>query len=209
MKKWFKNPQNIIVQTAKSRWGIWILFLCAFADASFLPLPSTTFFLFLIAFNTEKASEYIFSVTLGISSGALLAYFAGNFVWLGPDGEHTAFCKFLFNHFPWFSEDAYIKINTLYTKWNFWILGAVALTPIPYGIFAAFSGVSEINIFIFLLTTILSHTIKFSFLALATLNAGELIRKLSVIKWKPHVMITSFFIGIAVFISNTFKNLFQ
>jgi len=199
----------MIVQSATSRWSIWILFLCAFADASFLPLPSTTFFIFLIAFNNKRASEYIFSVIIGISSGALLAYFVGSFVWFGPDGEYTAFSQFLINHVPGYSEDGYIKINAFYTQWNFWILGAAALTPIPYGIFAVFSGVSEINVFIFLLTTILSHTIKFSFLALATLKAGEQIRKLSVIKWKPHVMITSFFIGIAVFISNTFKNLFQ
>lgn len=209
MKNRHKNLPNWITQAADKKWTTWALFLCSFADASFIPFPSSTFFLLLITLNTKKVSEYIISATLGILSGALVAYSVGHFVWFGPHGEYTGFSQFLFNHAPGFSEDAYFKIYILYTQWNFWLLCVASLTPIPYGIFAVFSGVFEINIFIFLFTTLISHVIKFSILALAALKIGEQIRKLAANNWKPLAQITSVFIGILIFISNTFKNMFQ
>ncbi len=209
MKNWSKNLQIWIVQVANTKWGIWALFLCSFADASFLPLPTSTFFLLLITLNTQKVSKYIISGTLGILSGALMTYFVGYFVWFGPHGEYTVFSQFLFNHAPGFSENAYNEINNLYKQWNFWLLYAAAFTPVPYGIFAVFSGVFEVNIFVFLFTTLISHIIKFSFLALVTLKIGEKIRKLASYNWKPLAMIASVIIGIVLFISNAFKNLFQ
>ena len=209
MKNWSKNLQLWIMQVADTKWGTWSLFLCAFADASFLPLPVSTFLLLLITLNTKKVSEYIISGTLGILSGALMAYFAGYFIWFGPHGEYTGFSQFLFNHAPGFSEDAYNEINNLYTQWNFWLLCAAASTPIPYGIFAVFSGVFKINIFVFLFTTLVSHIIKFSFLALITLKIGEKIKNLAAYNWKPLKQVASAYIAIVLFISNTIKNLFQ
>jgi hypothetical protein len=44
---------------------------------------------------------------------------------------------------------------------------------------------------------------------LAILKTDEQIRKMDVYDWKPYAGITSIVIGIAVFISNTFKNLFR
>ncbi len=201
--------QNWVVQTAKSKWGTWILFLCAFADGSFLPMPTATFFLLLITLNTKKASEYIISGTLGMLSGALMTYFAGYYLWFGPHGEYTQLSQILFNHVPGFSEDAYSRINILYKRWNFWVLFVAALTPIPYGIFAVFSGVFKINVLVFLITTFISHAIKLSFLALATLKISYQIKKVVSYNWKTPALITSVFIGIGIFISNTIKNLFQ
>lgn len=167
------------MQVADKKWGTWALFLSSFADASFLPFPTATFFLLLITLNTKKVSEYIISGTLGMLSGSVIAYIVGYFVLFGPHGEYTGFSQFLFNHVPGFSEGAYNNINNLYTQWNFWLLCAAAFSPVPYGVFAVFSGVFEINIFIFLITTLTSHLIKFSFLALVTLKSGEQIRKLT------------------------------
>jgi membrane protein YqaA with SNARE-associated domain len=172
-------------------------------------MPSSTFFLLLITLNNKKASEYIISGTLGILAGALMTYLVGYFVWFGPNGEYTGFSQFIFNHAPAFTEDSYNEINILYTHWNIWLLFAGALTPIPYGIFAFFSGVFETNVFVFLFTTLISHIIKFSFLALATLKIGEQIKKLVAYNWEPLAKITSVFTGLVVFISDTSKSLFQ
>jgi membrane protein YqaA with SNARE-associated domain len=209
MKSRHKNLPIWITQFAEKKWTTWALFLCCIADASFIPFPTSTFFLLLVTLNTKKVSEYIISGTLGIVSGALMAYLVGQYVWFNPHGEYTGFSQFLFNHAPGFSEDTYNKISILYTQWNFWLLCVAALTPIPYGIFAVFSGVFEINIFIFLFTTLTSHVIKFSLLALAALRIGEQFRKLSAYNCKPRAQITSVFIGIIILISNIFQILFQ
>ena len=209
MRKRTKNLQKRVMQVSGTKIGTLALFLCSFADASFLPLPATTFFLLLITLNNSKAAEYTISATMGILSGALITYFIGNYLWYGPAGGNTGLSLYLFDQVPGFSEDIFNKINILYAKWNIWLLFAAVLTPIPYSVFAVFSGMFEINIFVFIFTTLLSHAIKFSFLALTTLKAGEQIRKLTGFAWKPLALITSAFSGMVLFISNTFKNIFQ
>jgi membrane protein YqaA with SNARE-associated domain len=207
MKNWFEKLKTGITQLANTKWGTWALFICALADASFIPLPTSTFFLLLIALNGRKSAEYIFSATIGTLAGALIAYTVGHFAWFGQDGEYTGFVHFLFNHAPGFSENVYNNIHILYSKWDFWLLFAAASTPIPYGIFAIFSGVFEVNIFTFLFATFISQGIKFVILALASLKLGQLIRKPDLVNWKPVALITSAFNVMVIFISNGFKNL--
>ena len=181
--------------------GTFALFICAFADASFLPLPVTTFFLILILLNTRMIFKYIFFVVLGTLTGALAGYSAGHFAWLKPDGNFTGVVQFLFNNIPGFSVGVYEKVHILFTKWDFWILCAATTTPLPYGIFSVTSGVFGINIFIFFFTTLVCQTIKFSFLALLTTKLGPEATRMMKLNWKP-VAVLTVCILIAIAVSN-------
>jgi membrane protein YqaA with SNARE-associated domain len=209
MKEWFTDLKIRVAQLADTKWGTGALFIFAFADASFLPLPITTFFLLLVALKACKSIEYTISVTFGTLAGAFFAFFIGQVAWFAPDGEYTGLAQFVFNHFPGFSENAYNKLHVIFTKWNIWVLFAAAPTPVPYGILALFSGIFEVNIIIFLFATLISQGIKFIFLAFMTLKLRVFIRRLSVSSWRPVVFLTSVCIAIVLFTSNTFKNLFQ
>lgn len=197
MNNWFKRLYSKCLQLANTKWGILVLFLCAFADASFLPLPVTTFFLILILLNTRMVFKYSFFVILGTLAGSLAGYAVGHFVWLKPDGEFTGVVQFLFKNIPGFSAGAYEKVHSLYTKWDYWILCVAAITPVPYGVFSISSGVFEINVFIFLFTTLITQTIKFTFLALVTTKLGSEVKKLMEFNWKPVAIITSVSVFIA------------
>jgi membrane protein YqaA with SNARE-associated domain len=207
MKDWFKKLHIWSLELADTKWGASALFIFAFADASFLPLPTSTFFLLLIALNIKKVPEYIVSGTLGTLTGAFAAYIVGHFAWFDPNGQYTGFVHFLFNHIPGFTESGYNDIHILYTKWGFWLLCIAAATPIPYGIFSVFSGVFEVNVFIFLFATFISQGIKFTLLALVSLKLGPVIRNLTPVNWKPVTMIITVFNITIIFISNFFKNL--
>src|SRR5664280_389389 len=185
MKDWIGSLQQRISEPANTKLGMFILFISAMADASFLPLPITTLFLFLILLNSKMIHKYVYFVVLGTLSGAMAGYLFGHFAWLKSDGEFTGAVQFLFNNIPGFSPGAYQKVHDLFTKWDFWILCAATITPLPYGMFSVSSGVFDVVIIIFLLTTLVCQTIKFSFLALLTMKLGPEVKRMMKVNWKP------------------------
>jgi membrane protein YqaA with SNARE-associated domain len=181
----------MLANLAGTKWGTWALFICAFADASFLPMPVTTFFLILLVLNTRMTFKYVGLAVAGTLAGAMTGYSIGHFLWLKPDGEFTAAVQFIFNHIPGFSQDVYERVHVLYTRWNFWILCAATATPLPYGMFSVTSGVFDINIFIFSLATLFCQGIKYLFLTFITLKLGSLTRRFKDLNWKPVAIITT------------------
>ena len=154
MKEVFKRLNNWILKWANTKWGAWALFLCAFADASILGLPTPMLFLALALLNIKKAYKYALFGILGTLSGSIAGYSIGHFAWLDTNGEFTGLAQFLFNNIPGFSEAGYNKIHILYAKWDFWILFIAAALPLPYKIFSISSGVFDINLFIFCIATL-------------------------------------------------------
>jgi membrane protein YqaA with SNARE-associated domain len=200
MKNWFEKLHAWISNLATTKWGSFALFICAFADASFLPLPVTTFFILLILLNTRKIFKHLFFVIVGTFTGALAGYTIGHFAWFGANGEFSGVVQFLFNNIPGFSQEIYEKVHYMYTKWDFWILSAAAATPLPYGMFSVTSGVFNINVFIFLITTLISQGIKFLFLAILTIKLGSQVKKLMELNWKPLAIIVSISVVIAILV---------
>jgi membrane protein YqaA with SNARE-associated domain len=185
MRTWFERLHFQFLRLANEKWGTLTLLFFAFADASFFPLPVTTFFLILILMNPKKTLIYSFFVVSGTFAGALGGYFTGHFVWLDVNGEITRFAHFLLTYIPGFSSDFYSKAGFLYEKWGFWILSFASITPIPYGVFSILSGVFEINIIVFSSATLICQGIKFSLLALLALKSGNWVKKLQWFKIKP------------------------
>jgi len=198
MNNWFKKFHVWSLQWANTKWGTWSLFICAFADASFLPLPTPMFFLALALLNITKTYKYALFATLGTLSGAIAGYSIGHFAWINMHGEFTGLAQFLFNNIPGFSEEIYNKIHILYSKWDFWILFIASSLPLPYKIFSISSGVFDINIFIFCIATLISQGIKFFLLALLIIKLGSEVKKLLEFNLKPIAIIATACIAIAI-----------
>ena len=141
MRKYFKNFNDWILKLTDSKWSGWVLATSTILDASFLPLPTSTLFLLLVGQNPRKVKDFFLLATLGTMTGALLTYFAGHFASYSPEGGYSGIVQFLFHHVPGFSVDFYSKVQFLYNKWGSMLLFGASFTPIPYGIFAIFSGV--------------------------------------------------------------------
>jgi membrane protein YqaA with SNARE-associated domain len=204
MKNWFKRLHVWSLQWANTKWGIWALVICAFADASFFGLPTPILFLALALLNIKKAYKYALFGTLGTLAGAIAGYSIGHFAWLNTNGEFTRLAQFLFNNIPGFSEAGYDKIHILYAKWDFWILFVAAALPLPFKIFSISSGVFDINILIFCIATLISQGIKFFLLAILTIKLGPEVKKLFEFKWKPVAIIATAIVAIAIVIIKVF-----
>jgi membrane protein YqaA with SNARE-associated domain len=197
------NIQELI--QANTRYAISVLFFMAFADAAFLPVPVTTFFIFLVLMYNTRAIHYTLSITLGTIAGAVAGYSIGHFALLNAQGDTSSFLQFLFNHIPGFSGDGFARIQTLYSKWDFWIIFSASLTPIPYGVFSISSGLFGINLSIFLIATIISQGLKFFLLAFLSVKLGPRIKHLFKFRLHPAVIIASVCIVIALLATGIIK----
>ncbi len=198
MSNWLKKFHIWSLRWANTKWGTWTLFICAFADASFLPLPTPMFFLALALLNITKTYRYALYATLGTLTGAIAGYTIGHFAWINMHGEFTGLAQFFFNHVPGFSEEFYNKIQILYSKWDFLILFIASVLPLPYKIFSISSGVFDINIFIFCAATLISQGIKFFLLGLLIIKFGPEVKKLLEFNLKPIAIIATACIAIVI-----------
>ena len=189
MNKWFRNIRSWSLQYADAKWGPWILFLGGVADASFLPLPVTTLFLALTLLNTRSTLKFVLFLTSGIVVGATSGYLAGRFAWLDPKMEFTGFAQFFIDKFPGFSVEGYNRIHMLFTKWGSGILLLATTTPLPYGLVSISSGVFNINIFIFVLATLIGHATKYLLLAYLTRRMGPALNRIIAFTWRPVTVI--------------------
>ncbi len=191
MKELINNLYSKSVSLANTSWSAWVLLAVAFADASFIPLPATTLFLILIIMDITKSVKYILAVASGTLAGAVIGYLVGHFAWIDVNGEESGLGHFVLSSVPGFSEAAYNKLHVMYSRWDYKILFLAALTPIPYGVFAISSGIFEINFSIFCFATLISQTIKFVVLTIVTLKIGPEIKRFTILKLKPPIIIAS------------------
>jgi membrane protein YqaA with SNARE-associated domain len=191
MINWIKTVKDWFIHWATTKWSGWAMFLCAFADASFLPLPTPLFFLTLALLNINRAYRYALLATVGTMVGALLGYSIGHFAWLNPGGEFTRLAHFVFDNIPGFSEVSYNKIQLQYAKWDFWILFVASLMPVPYKIFSISAGVFDINIFMVCIATLISQGAKYYFLALMAIKIGHRVKELIQPRFVTAALITA------------------
>jgi membrane protein YqaA with SNARE-associated domain len=204
MKNWFLKLRGWSLQLVNTKWGVWALFLCAFADASIFGLPTPMLFLALALLNIKKAYKYALFGILGTLAGSIAGYSIGHFAWLDTNGEFTGLAQFMFNNIPGFSEAGYNKIHILYANWDFWILFIATSLPLPYKLFSISSGVFDINFFIFCFGTLISQGIKFFLLALMTIKFGPEVKKLLEFNWKPIAIIATACIIIVIVVIKVF-----
>jgi len=198
MKDWYNKFNISILNQANIKWTSWVMFSSAFVDASFLPLPVTTTFLLLILLDKTRAVRYLVYTILGTLVGAVAGYLIGHFVLLNAHGSTSGFLQFLFNHLPGFSENAYNRMQTLYSNWGFWILFSASFTPIPYGLFALSAGAFNFSFFIFCFATLLSQGLKYFLLTFLTLKVGPEVKRMFKLNLKPVLIIASVCVAIAL-----------
>jgi len=198
MKDWFNRLYARSLKWGDTKWSTWTLFFCAFADASFLPLPTPMLFLTLMLLHINKAYKYAFYVTAGTLVGAMAGYSIGYFAWLNVQGEFTRLAQFLFDNIPGFTETTYNNIQIQYAKWDFGVLFLASLMPVPYKIFSISSGVFDLNIIMFLTATLISQGAKYYLLAYLTLKYGHKVKEFLLFRLKKIALISTACIVIIV-----------
>ena len=131
-----------------SPWGSLALFVLAFWESSFFPIPPDGLMIALAAGNLSFALGFSGIATAGALLGAMLGY------WIGLRGGRPVLNRF-------FSAKRIHYVEQQYQKRDIWAVTIAAFTPIPYKVFAIGAGAFRLNFRRFMLASLIGRGGRF------------------------------------------------
>jgi membrane protein YqaA with SNARE-associated domain len=174
--KFVRRLYDWVLSWADTRYGGYALFILAFAESSFFPIPPDPLLIALVLGATTKAFKYAASATVASVAGAFLGYAIGFFIWWTPEGNFTPVADFFFRNVPGFTTDVFYQIQSMYEEYDFWIIFTAGFTPLPYKVFTVSAGAFTINLPMFILASIISRGARFFLVAFLIWKFGPAIK---------------------------------
>lgn len=166
--KIFRRLYNWVLRWADSRWGAWALFILAFTESSFFPVPPDILLIALCLGATKKSFRYAFICSAGSVLGAAFGYGIGMWGWGALDGLFIPHV---------FSQESFDAVGALYNKYSFWAVFTAGFTPIPYKLFTIAGGVFSIDFGMFMLASIVARSLRFFLIGWLIWRFGAPIKK--------------------------------
>ncbi|MBU4413487.1 MAG: DedA family protein [Proteobacteria bacterium] len=141
-----------ILHWAETPYGTWALFLLAFCESSFFPIPPDVLLIALAVSIPKKSFKYALVCTAGSLIGGCLGYLIG-WQFMVSIGEK------IIQFYGLTHKMQYIK--ALYVQYDAWAIGIAGFTPIPYKVFTISAGAFEINFTVFIIASAVSRAARF------------------------------------------------
>ena len=143
---------NWVLNWAETPYGVWALFLLAFCESSFFPIPPDILLIALAVSIPKKSFRYALICSAGSVLGGCFGYLIG-WQFMSGIGEH------IINFYG--LADKFEYIRTLYTRYDAWAIGIAGFTPIPYKVFTISAGAFNINFSVFVIASVISRSARF------------------------------------------------
>ncbi len=180
MFKISEKIKNWLIENSDSRTARVTLGVISFAESSFFPIPPDVFLAPMVVAKPARWVRYATIVTVASVVGGLFGYLIG-FVLFHSIAEP------LINLYSW--QDEVAKVGALFENNSFMTIFLAAFTPIPYKVFTIVAGLFKINIFVFLVASILGRGIRFFMLSALMKYVGEKYGNL-IFKYFNYILIT-------------------
>lgn len=174
--KFLRKLYDWVLHWAETPYGPIALFILAFAESSFFPIPPDALLIALVLGATKKAFKLALNCTIASVLGALFGYTIGHFLWWTPSNDFTSIAMFFFNNIPGFTEKLFFDVQKMYDKYDFWIVFTAGFTPIPYKVITISSGAFNINMLMFIIASVISRGARFFLVAFLIWKFGPQIR---------------------------------
>lgn len=161
-----KALYNWVLHWANTPYGVPALFLLAFAESSFFPIPPD---ILLIALNLsipKKAFRYALVCTAGSVFGGAFGYMLG---WQFWEIANNIMFKYI-------DPVNFETIRSYFIKYEAWAVGIAGFTPVPYKVFTIAAGFMRANFMIFIAASVLSRGARFFLVSLFIYHFGASIR---------------------------------
>ena len=165
-----------------------VLGFISMIESIIFPLPVDPFLAGLTLAVPSKAFRFAFICTIGSVVGGVIGWLLGYLI--GPSIEN------LFLYFPWFTEEKFNAVKIAYKDKGMLIIFLGAFTPVPYKIITITSGIAEVNIFAFILMSILGRGTRFFIVAYLVKFFG----KPALLFLQKNLLISSSILGLAIII---------
>jgi membrane protein YqaA with SNARE-associated domain len=156
-----------VLSWAETPYGSPVLFVLAFVESSFFPVPPDVLQIALSVSKPRRAFWYATISLIGSVLGAILGYYIGLKLWETTQAFFFAYV---------FSPETFGRVENLYHTYDFWAVFIAAFTPIPYKIFTIAAGVCHISLFMLIMASIVGRGLRFYFVALLLFFFGPSIK---------------------------------
>lgn len=125
-----------------------ILFLVAFTESAFFPIPPDVMLMPMALADRKRAFLIAGVCTIGSVLGGVLGYMIGWGLW-DVVGQHIA------------NPEKFAQFQGMYDTYGGWIVLLAGFSPIPYKVFTIASGTVGLNLFVFILFSLIGRGGRF------------------------------------------------
>lgn len=151
-----KRMYDWVTGWAKSPYGGWAIFILAFCESSFFPIPPDVLLIALSLGLPKKALKYALICSVGSVLGGMFGYFLG-WQFMAVVGERII----AFYHFA----DQFARVEALYREYGAWITFIAGFTLLPYKLFTIAAGAFDISFPVFVVASAISRSARFFLVA--------------------------------------------
>jgi membrane protein YqaA with SNARE-associated domain len=156
-----------VLSLAHHRHAPLALFLLAFAESSFFPIPPDVLLIALALGIPARAFRLALITTIGSVLGGLAGYAIG-YGFMASAGQWILDVY----HF----HEQFEKIRALYLDYDIWAVAIAGFTPIPYKVFTIAAGAFDMDVWRFTLASLFSRGARFFLLAWLIHHYGAAIK---------------------------------
>ncbi|WP_127521201.1 YqaA family protein [Mesorhizobium sp. Z1-4] len=153
---------------ARTRYAEGALAGVSFTESSFFPIPPDVLLIPMVLAKRSAWIRYAFICTVASIVGALLGYAIGALLYETIGKPILAFYN---------AEQSFEQLAEWYNRWGGWGVLAAAITPFPYKVLTIFSGATGLNLFVFIIVSIIGRGLRFFLVAGLLYRYGEPIRE--------------------------------
>ena len=141
-----------VIQWAETAYGTWALFLLAFCESSFFPIPPDILLIALAVAIPKRSLYYAMVCSAGSVLGGCLGYLIGWQFMVGIGEKIISFYNLT-------QKVEYIQ--GLYMQYDALAIGIAGFTPIPYKVFTISAGALGIDFSVFVIASLVSRSLRF------------------------------------------------
>ncbi len=160
----FANLYKFCYEKSKSPYGALFLFIIAFCESSFFPIPPDAILIGLCLIYPPRFLYYATLCSIGSVLGGAFGYL------IGLKFMDLLGYKIINFYGLW---EKYYKVGSLYSKYDFLAVGVAGFTPLPYKLFTISAGAFKINFLNFILASAISRSARFFLVAAVLKIFGE------------------------------------
>lgn len=141
-----------VLQWAETAYGTWALFVLAFCESSFFPIPPDILLIALAVAIPKRSLYYALVCSAGSALGGCLGYLIGWQFMVGIGQKIISFYGLT---------EKVEYIQSLYMQYDALAIGIAGFTPIPYKVFTISAGALSIDFSVFVIASLVSRSLRF------------------------------------------------
>jgi len=151
------------VAWAYTPYGVLALFINAFVESSFFPIPPDVLLIALSVLRPQWALGYATVCTVGSVLGGVFGYL------IGQKGGRPLLRRLI-------SEERIHWVDGYYQKYDVWAVGIAGFTPLPYKVFTISAGMFSLDLKRFVLVSLVSRGARFFLVGSALFFFGDIVK---------------------------------